>query len=96
MEENKIIQEYFEQEVSQKRTPPLPSKRKKTPLFDYAVTAACLLLVLGATLSPASYKGKFPINEITLKIEEAREMVPVIRSETSLYFLNKLPKGVIQ
>jgi len=90
---DKLIGHYFENEVSQKKTPPIPSrqmKREKRIKWDTVFMAACitgslLLILLPSTYDNAIRKSYVPMS----KFEAFKEEIPRVIFDASLYFKKK-------
>ena len=93
---NKLVSNYFENEVLQKQTPqfPINLKKKKTKIkWDMVFMAACIAGSLILILLPSTYNNSIRKSYVPMsKYEAFKEEVPRVIFDASLYFKNK--KGV--
>jgi len=94
MKEEKLIKEFFADEINQLKTPPMPlnnqMKKRWKITWDSMLIAACIFTCLGVLLLPASYDNAIRRSYVPMsKYEAFKGEIPRVIFDASLYFRKK-------
>jgi len=91
MKEDKMIKDFFTDEVNMIKAPPMPhsaqSEKKWKITWDSMLMTACIFTCLAAVLLPASYDNAIRRSYVPMsKYEAFKERIPRVIFDASLYF----------